>query len=300
MRPTRITRTVVVLVIGGFFGTAVFAEPNDGDFRSKQGGSWGSIATWQRYNAKDALLGGPGWQNAITIPGVGHLATIREGHSVFTSGASRNIGTLIIEDSNATPGKLEIRSTGASGLQSVTVTFALQMENTLTNPGEVFFTDGGLAGTVGKLIAAGNITVSGKVYCQAPVRGGSVETFGSAVLTVAPMAVIEAPSGPLALTGNVEMDGTVRANGAYALTVGGALRIGSSGNWVVSHSSGTLRFNTTNPLTIDCSVGYILIQAGTFDVDQTFTFSGGLRQTGGAIDVAVGKTLTVTGRYLGN
>ncbi len=293
---------VLLAGMSGILTSVAVSEPNDGDFRSKQNGSWGSYLTWDRYDAKNALVGGPGWEPTSPgqIPGFSNLATIREGHAVFTSSVGRLIGTLILEDSATVPGKLEIRSTGIGSTQSVTVYAALLMENSLANPGEIFFSDTGTAGVVGKLIANTNITIAGKIRSQAAVRGGSIETLGSSVLTIGPSAVVEASAGPLTLTGNIEMDGTVRANGPYLLTVSGAPRSGSSGKWEVTNASAVLRFNTTSALTMDSSAGYILLEAGTLDIDQTFTYSGGFKQTGGTIDVAAGKTLTVSGRYFGN
>jgi len=280
-------------------GTAL-AEPNDGDFRSKQSGPWTSNSTWERYSAKSALTGGPGWLDATTFPSGGQLATVREGHTVQTSDALRNIGTLIIEDSATVPGRMEIASTTAWAFQWLIVDTALQMEHALANPGEIVFTDVGTAGPTPKLLLTANVAIEGNVRSQAAVRGGAIETTGGAVLTIGPSGVLEASQGKLTLTATFEMEGTVRANGPYLLWVSGAPRPGSSGKWEVTHDSAILRFNHTGPFTIDNSAASMLVQAGTLDIDQTFTFHGGLKKTGGAIDVAAGKTLTVSGRYLGN
>ena len=260
----------------GLLASTAFSEPNDGDFRSKQSGSWTSTSTWERYDAKNALSGGPGWLAASVVPSAGNLASIREGHLVQILGGSKSIATLIIEDSATVPGKLEIKSTGIGQSHQLTVGTAMHMEYALSNPGEVIFTDSGLAGSPARLIASGNIAVAGKLISQAAVRGGSIETSGSAVLTIGPSAELESPLGSLTLTGNFEMDGTVRANGPYTVTVTGTPRAGSSGNWeVITSSSATLRFNTASALTIDSSGGHILLAAGTLDIDQTFTFAGG-------------------------
>ncbi|MCH8251817.1 MAG: hypothetical protein IID36_05130, partial [Planctomycetes bacterium] len=69
------------------------------------------------------------------------------------------------------------------------------------------------------------------------------------------------------------------------------------GDWTILNNA-TLKFDTTNPVDILASDGVITITKGFLDIDQTLKFAGGIdiKGTGGSIDVATGKTLTISGR----
>ncbi len=284
-------------------GATAFGEPNDGDFRTKQSGSWTTSSTWQVFSAKAGTVGGS-WVNTVNTPSANSFATIRSPHSVLVTGIPRTVGTLVIEDAMAPtePGELRIHIAFEAGppipqYQGIQINAGLEMKTGRDNPARIVFTDDGTSGAAGRIVAAANISIAGVIRSEAAVRGGVIDA-GSNVITIAPTAQVSSPSGPLTLYGAVEMDGEVLANGPHAITVSGSgPRAGSSGKWEIANGAGKILFNTTNPLTIDSSAGSFLVQAGTLDVDQSLTYFGGLKQTGGIIDVAVGKTLVVSGRY---
>lgn len=285
---------------------AALINPRDGDFCSKATGNWRVNGTWCTYNAKTGT-----WGDAATTPIYTSLALVCSPHSVevTTTGSPNDIGTLIIEDANAptSPGEVKIHSSSGSLFQWLGVYAALDMKAAKTDPGRILLTDNGTVGSPPKLLAGTDIVIGGLVRSAAAVRvGAAIETTGSYVATIAPKGVVAATNAPLVLNGAFEMEGTVLADGPYTITVqGSGPRAGSSGKWEIAHDSGTIKFaTTTDPLTINSSAGCFLIKGGTLDIDQTLTFRGGLKQlkgtvTNGKIDVAAGKTFTVTGRYLG-
>ena len=156
----------------------------------------------------------------------------------------------------------------------------------------------GNSGSDGIFEAAADLRMDGtfKVVGSA---GGVIESQNCGdVLTMASSGKIEAPNGPLLLSAKLEMDGTVTADGPHTITVSTCgPQAGSSGRWEVTHASGKIKINTTSAVSLDS--GQILITAGTFECQQSFATGGGVKMTGGKIEVSVNKSFDATGPYAG-
>lgn len=255
--------------------------PGDGDYRSQQSGAWQTAGTWEVYDAVADT-----WATASVKPGSTDVATVLASHTV-SLGGTESIGTLIIEDSATTPG---IVSIGGLPLHIVD---HLDMQHALANSGQIKW------GSGGSLVADSPIAIAGDVFVvtsQAPTISSSA---AGDVITVTPTGYINAIAGNLTISADMIMNGTVEADEGRTITISShGPRAGSGGDWII-HSNATLKFNTTSAVDILASGGRIDLLGGTLDIDQDVDFAGGIKITkGGTIDVASGKTLNVTGRYI--
>jgi len=152
----------------------------------------------------------------------------------------------------------------------------------------------GDSGSPGEFVAAANLRMDG-TFKVAGSAGGVIQSYaGGDVLTISSSGKIEAPDGPLTLSADLEMDGTVTADGPHTITVDTyGPRAGSSGTWEVKNASGKIKIAIATTL----NSGQVLISAGIFGCRQDFTTGGGVKLTGGQIKVSYGKTFTASGPY---
>ncbi len=276
---------VVTLVVLAQQGFAIDPPDFPGDFRSGATGNWDNSNTWQEWT-------GTSWDNTANVPGQNDRATIQATHTVtITSLTTDRIRTLIMKD-GATAGALQINGAG-----SLTIYHALEMENN----GSGAETTISLAATgvsTARLTAKSDITIAGTVNVTGDgVNQITSDTAGD-VVTVSASGLLMTRGGDLTVTSaDVVMNGTVTPSANETITFSGGINSGSSGNWELSAAGSTIRINTTSGVNIVSSAGHILISNGTLDIDKSFTFAGGLKQTGGTIDVAAGATFKATGRY---
>ncbi len=277
---------IVALVVGG--QAALAAAPCVGDFRTRATGDWDNNATWEQWD-------GTQWDNTPAFPDWTDVATIRGVHTVTVAGTTEAVKTLIMEDTFL-PAKLILKTYQAS----LTIRHALEMENNGSPESTISFDPSGASGAGPSLIANADITIAGLVEVVTGTGTGSRITSAAPgdVVTVSSTGRLTATSADLAITSaDVVMDGTVNPGANRTISFSGGINGGSSGKWELTNSGSTIKINTTAAVDIVSSAGHIKIANGTLDLDQDFTFAGGLKQTGGTIDVATSKTFTVNGRY---
>lgn len=83
------------------FKTSAIPGVQNGDYRSRQSGTWEDINTWQRYDGPAEA-----WVNADAVPGSNITIVIGSGHNV-TIGGTKTVKTLVIENGGT------FRSTGS-------------------------------------------------------------------------------------------------------------------------------------------------------------------------------------------
>lgn len=264
-------------------------DPREGEFRSRvASGDWGLSSTWEEW------VDGS-WTNTSNVPGANDVVTIQAAHTVRVHGTVENVKTLIMEEDATNAATLTISRTNAS----LTIHHALEMANDGTGPTTTIkFAGVDPPQACPQLIAKADITIAGDV--DATTTCGGQISSGSAgdVVTVSNKAKLKATGGDLTVAASdVVMDGLVNPAANRTVSFTGGINGGSSGKWEVTNSGSKIKLATTAAVDIVSSAGHILITNGTLDVDQSFTFAGGLKQRGGKIDVAAGKTFAATGRY---
>ncbi|MCP4246322.1 MAG: hypothetical protein GY778_04665 [bacterium] len=156
----------------------------------------------------------------------------------------------------------------------------------------------GSSGSRGIFEVGGNLRMDGRFKVAGSVGGTIQSSRSTNVLTISASGKIEAPDGPLTLSASLEMDGTVTADGPYAIEVtDNGPGAGSSGRWEVTDAGGKIKIKTTSAVSLNSA--QILISAGTFQCKESFTTGGGVKLTGGKIKVSNGKTFTASGPYTG-
>ncbi len=239
-------------------GPVVLAGPRAGSYQTYQSGDWATLSSWEVYEK------GTGWRAPTEdegVPGAESYVTIRAGHEVRVVGGN-DVGYLTIERGNESvgPGSLEITS-GAE----LTVHVALKMPQRPreTEPGRILFTGSGE--TPGTLASEGDLAIAGDVEVIG-TSGGVIRTRdGSQDIAIGRFANVRAVGGPLTLTGMVEMDGTLVADGASSVIVNGeGIGSGSSGTWRVTHPRARIEFDTVRVISLNA--GRIHVERGELDV----------------------------------
>ncbi len=271
-------------------GRAAFAaDAREGDFQTRVAtGNWDSSGTWEER------VGGS-WVNTANVPGANDVATILGTHTVKVMGTTEAVKTLIMKEHESTPSILVIARPSAS----LTIHHALEMENNDAGGATTIQFAGSTPPAVcPALIAKADITIAGVVDVTTNCGGQISSDAPGDVVTVSCKGKLNATGGNLTVSSaNVVMDGTVNPGTNRTISFTGGINSGSSGNWELTNSGSTIKIDTTAAVAIASSAGHILISNGTLDIDQGFTFAGGLKQTGGTIDVAATKTLTTSGRF---
>lgn len=128
--------------------------------------------------------------------------------------------------------------------------------------------------------------------------GGVIRTARSwFMIAIARQARLSATGGPLTISGAMEMDGQVIADGPYTVTVTGHhLKEGSSGLWKIAHPAARIKFDTARPIAL--SSGRIVVEEGTLDITTDFEISGNVTNKRGTINVAPNRSFDVKGLYL--
>ncbi len=283
------SRTIVWVVVALVVGEqAAFATDKFGDFQTRATGDWDDSGTWEER------VGGA-WVDTGNVPGANDVATIRGTHTVKVAGTTEAVKTLVMLE-HSTPAVLILNTYQAN----LTIHHALHMQNNGSPEPTISFDPSGASGAGPSLIAKADITIAGLVEVVTGTGTGSRITSDAPgdVVTVSSTGRLTATSADLTVTSaDVVMHGTVNPGANRKIIFAGGINSGSSGNWELTNGGSTIKIDTTGAVDIVSSAGHILITNGTLDIDQSFTFAGGLKQTGGTIDVATGKTFTVNGRY---
>jgi hypothetical protein len=158
-------------------------------------------------------------------------------------------------------------------------------------------------GNAGRFYLSATVRMDGTFKATGSVGGRILNCFGDNLLVIAATGKIEAPSGPMTIAVQTEMDGKVLANGtcSYAITFTKFIHPGSSGRFEVTGSSASMVIDTGASADID-ALAQVLVTAGTFYLlDGRFKTDGGVKVTGGMIKVEWDSTPLVfqaTGPYV--
>lgn len=280
---------IVGLMVGGQASVAASGAPREGDFRTRITiGDWANSDTWEERV-------GESWVNTPNVPGANDVVTIQATHTVRVNGTVEAVKTLIMEEHGMNPAILVIQKASAS----LTIHHALHMANDLTGPTTTIKFAGQNPPLVcPQLITKADITIAGVVDATTTCGGRIVSDAPGDVVTVSATGKLTATGGDLTVvSADVVMDGTVNPGSNRTISFTGGINSGSSGKWELTAPGSKITIATTGAVNIVSSAGHILITDGTLDIDRDFTFSGGLKQTGGTIDVAPTKTFTTTGRF---
>ncbi len=156
----------------------------------------------------------------------------------------------------------------------------------------------GTTGSPGTFTTNADLRMDGTFDVTGSIGGRIRSEAAGDVLTLSSTGRIEASGGPLQLSAAVEVDGVIAANGAHTITIDNyGPQSGSSGRLEVTDAGGKIKIDTTSAVSLTST--QIRITAGTFDCDESFTTGGGIKMTGGKIEVAVNKTFEATGPYAG-
>ncbi len=289
------TKTILAALASFTVIGAANAQQN-GDFRSKATGNWGTTSSWQIYNGS--------WGDPAPgdFPIAGEKATVRNGHTISLTSAEA-IATLIIDSggtvtSNANTltvssgavtlnGTLNVSSSGVVDVATGT-TLTYNSGASLTIDGELRMST---SSSVLKFAADYPSSGSGMIRGQddsAKIQIAADKTLTSG-LTVEGRMEIEglAPGGAETNYGAFVNNGTVKANAAGVFRLVTNLRIVSgSGAWELGSSTSTdnpiLRFDTqATGLT-----GTFLIndQGSLLDINQNVTTNVDITYNNGGIN----------------
>ncbi len=296
------TRLILTIALAAFVingATAYAVDPDPGTYRSATAsGQWDTAANWEVDDG--------GWRAADDYPRAGDTATILEDDLIYVSSSTQEAANLTVNKkvSGSSPAILEMRSAAVLKLRD---TLTVQVDGSVAANTAIFrfYADDGETQPI--LRTTASLEISGPITVEDPAdsdgcAGGKIDANTAADWVILMSdGTITAQYGPLDITCDIEVDGTILANAsatAWRIRFTKEILGGSTGLIEASDSSNARvhfddgsAFNNAIDLKVDDGARM------QFSDTDDYVTSGGFSMPSGFFDIDLDVSVKSTGSY---